>query len=147
MAPWLKWVIGIVVAIIVLFTILIFANRAFRHKYGFSLYGGGFLMLLGVAACVGGVLMIMAEMKLGYALFIITAITVIVTLVYDFKKCGGAGILAFILQILFCLPCVLVIFDVLFNRGRSTLQQSIDEDVYERRRARRQKRRNGGNNW
>lgn len=144
MPTWLKWVIGVLVAFIVLSIALYYTNRAFRKKYNISLFGGGLLLLFGVAGLVGGIFLAIGGVTYGYALFIITVITFVITLVYDIKKCGAVGILAFVLQLLFCLPSLLVVFDILFNHGRSTMQASIDESRRERRRERRAARRQNG---
>ena len=137
---WWVWAIIALIVVAVLSAVAFSVNRAFRRRYGVSLFGGGFLLLIGIACLIGGVLLVKGGTTIGFALFIGTAVTFIFTLIYDFKKCGGAGILAFLLQLLFCVPSLLIIFDVLFNRGRSTIQASIDEDRYERRRERRRRR-------
>lgn len=137
---WWVWLIIVVVVVAVLAAVAFSVNRAFRRRYGVSLFGGGFLLLIGVASVAGGIVLGKNGMPIGYALLIVTAITFLFTLIYDFKKCGGAGIVAFLLQLVFCIPSLLIIFDVLFNRGRATLQASIDEDIRERRRDRRRRR-------
>lgn len=138
--PWWGWVILALIVVIVLSVVLFKVNRAFRRRYGVSLFGGGFLLLIGIACLGGGIALVHNGSTIGAALFIGTAITFIFTLVYDFKKCGGAGLLAFLLQLVFCIPSLLVVFDILFNRGRSTMQASVDEDIYERRRERKRRR-------
>lgn len=146
MPKWAIWLIVGIAAFIVLGLILRKINRSFSLKYGFSIYGGAFLMLLAIGGAVGGAFMVKNDIKIGYALFALTVILLLITLIYDFKKCGlGGGILALFLQIVFCLPSLFIVFDLLFNRGRTTLHTSVNNDRYYRRRKQKDEyRRNGG---
>lgn len=122
---WYYWLIIGVVALIVLAIIMSAINRSFRRKYGMSLFGGGFLMLLAVGLCVGGYFLAKST-KIGYALFAAAAIILLIVLIYDFKKCGfGAGLGALILQIIFCAPSIFVVFDIMFNKGRSVNSAAV----------------------
>ncbi len=134
MAEWLKYLLIALGAVVVLAIILHFVNRAFRNKYGFGLYGGALLMLLAVAGIGGGVFLAVGGTTLwGVVLIVIGIIPLIITLVWDFKKCGGAGIWAFLLQILFCVPTLFVIFDIIFNKGNSTINNpSVYNSYYKK---------------
>ncbi len=123
MKPWVYVVIGIV-ALLVLVLIFYFINRAFRRRYGFSLYGGGLLMLVTGGGIAGGAILLKGgELNkiICFALIGVGVLAFIITLIYDIKKCGGAAILAIILQIIFCAPSLLLIFDIFFNKGRNTV--------------------------
>ncbi len=118
---WMYLIIGIVVfAVLALFFTLV--NRKFIRKYGFSLYGGGIALLIGAVSIAFGVLTIIEETgALSYVLIGIGALMIVLTLVLDFRKCGAlGGIGAFLLQLLFCVPSILVLFDLIFNKGRNT---------------------------
>lgn len=134
MAEWLKYLLIALGAVVVLAIILHFVNRAFRNKYGFGLYGGALLMLLAVAGIGGGAFLAVGGTTLwGVVLIVIGIIPLIITLVWDFKKCGGAGIWAFLLQILFCVPALFVIFDIIFNKGNSTINNpSVYNSYYKK---------------
>ncbi len=122
---WWVYLIIAIVAFAILAIIFTSINKKFIRKYGFSLYGGGILLLIAVGSIVGGYFCIDRGGFIPYILFAVGAIALLITLIYDFKKCGfGGGILALFLQILFCAPSILVVFDLLFNRGRSTLNSS-----------------------
>lgn len=134
MAEWLKYLLIALGAVVVLAIILHFVNRAFRNKYGFGLYGGALLMLLAVAGIGGGAFLAVGGTTLwGVVLIVIGIIPLIITLVWDFKKCGGAGIWAFLLQILFCVPALFVIFDIIFNKGNSTINNPSVYNSYYRK--------------
>lgn len=122
MDDWLKIVLIVAAVAVVLAVALHFINRSFREKYGFGLYGGALLMLVFAAGVVGGIFLIKDDRAtLGFAAIVVGAIALLITLVYDIKKCGAAGFLALLLQIVFCLPALFVVFDLVFNRGRNTI--------------------------
>lgn len=133
MQPWLMWLIIILAAVIVFGVIMHFINRSFRIKYDLNLFGGGLLMAIALASAVGGYFLVKGEAKIGYALFALTAILIIVTLIYDVKKCGGMGVVALICQILFSVGSILLIFDFFGNKSRSSVSHSIREDRIVRR--------------
>ena len=130
------YVIAGIVGVIVFSVILHFINREFRIRYRLNLIGGGLLMLIAIGAAVGGVLIVTkAGSKIGYALFALTAICVLITIIYDFKKCGGVGFLALICQILFCVPALILILELFTNTHGAIRDYERDErDI---RRARR----------
>lgn len=119
---WWKWLIIALVAALALYLIFYFINRAFSRKYGFSLYVGAFIILIAAALIgVGVLLLINVNTIFAAVAFAVGGILALIVLIFDFKSCGGAGILAFLLQILFCVPTVFVIFDLIFNKGRNTV--------------------------
>lgn len=134
MAEWLKYLLIALGAVVVLAIILHFVNRAFRNKYGFGLYGGALLMLLAAAGIGGGAVLAVGGTTLwGVVLIVVGIIPLIITLVWDFKICGGAGVWAFLLQILFCVPALFVIFDIIFNKGNSTINNpSVYNSYYKK---------------
>lgn len=128
MEDWLKYLIIGIVAVIVFWIVSAFVNRAFIRKYGFSLYPGGFFMAIAAALIAGG-LVLTATSAIGWVLAAAGAVIVVIILVYDFKKAGaGGGLLALILQIIFCAPAILMVFDLLFNHGRTFLGVSRRND-------------------
>ena len=128
MEDWLKYLIIAIVAVIVFWIVSAFVNRAFIRKYGFSLYPGGFFMAIAAALIAGGIVLTKTS-AVGWALAAAGAVIVVIILVYDFKKAGaGGGFLALILQIIFCAPSILMLIDLLFNRGRTFLGVSRKND-------------------
>lgn len=135
MADWLKIVLIALGVAIVLSVVFHFVNRAFRNKYGFGLYGGALLMLLAAAGIGGGGYLVATGTTLwGVVLIAVGIIPLVITLVWDFKKCGGAGIWAFLLQIVFCVPALFVIFDIIFNKGNSTINNPTVYGSYNKKR-------------
>jgi len=136
MKPWVYIVIGIV-AFIVLVTVFYFINRSFRRKYGFGLYGGGILMLVAAGGIVGGAILLKgSEVNkiLCFALIGVGVLAFIITLIYDIRKCGGAAFLAILLQILFCVPSLILIFDIFLNKGRNSVGNAGDVGRMDRER-------------
>ncbi len=133
---WMYLIIGIVVfiALAVFFNLV---NRKFVRKHGFSLYGGGVLLLISALSIGFGVATIIEETgALWYVLIGIGVVLTLLTLVFDIKRCGAlAGIGAFILQILFAVPSILIIFDLIFNRGRNVFSARNSIDYSRDRRA------------
>lgn len=128
MEDWLKYLIIAIVAVIVFWIISAFVNRAFIRRYGFSLYPGGTFMVIAAALIAGG-LFLSATSGVGWVLAAIGAVIVLIILIYDFKKAGfGGGLLALILQIIFCVPALLLLVDLLFNHGRTYLGVSRKND-------------------
>ena len=135
-----KIIIGAVVAVIVFSIVMHFINREFRIRYRLNLFGGGLLMIL----AIGGVVAFFLGLKgtipkgLGFAGLVIALILIILTLVYDCKKCGGAGVLALLCQIVFA-PCALfLILELFSNSGRSIPYGDYQDrrDIREARRRR-----------
>ena len=133
---WWVWLIVGIVGAIIYFVVMVKVNREFRARYDFSLYGGGFLMLI---AEVGIVLAIVfRENKIiliaGLA---VAALLILITLIYNIKRLGGVGGLALICQLLFSV-CSLFAFLNLFSREgrRSLVTDSLRDDFYVRRRRR-----------
>ena len=128
MEDWLKYLIIAIVAVIVFWIVSAFVNRAFIRKYGFSLYPGGFFMAIAAGLIAGG-LFLTASSGVGWVLAAAGAVILLIILIYDFKKAGfGGGLLALILQIIFCAPALLLVFDLLFNHGRTFLGVSRRND-------------------
>lgn len=121
-----QWVVIAIVAVIVLCVIMHFVNRAFRVNYNLNLFGGGLLMLVAIGACVGGYFLLKSDSKvIAFALFAVAALCVIITLVYDIKKCGGMGLVAFLCQILFSVGSLCLILEFKQN---GYIRNSASED-------------------
>ena len=119
---WWVWLIIAIVAVVVLGLIAGAINRFFIRRYGVSLFVGGFFALIAAACIAGGVFLVKDGSGVGWALVGVGAVILLVLMIIDFKKCGVVtGLFALILQIVFCVPGILLIFDLLFNHGRSTL--------------------------
>lgn len=112
-----QWVIIVIVAVIVFAIIMHFVNRAFRIRYDLNLLGGGLLMILSAGAGVGGYFLVKDGNNFGFALFAVAAILIILTLIYDCKKCGAMGVVALICQILFSVGSLLILIEFFTNHG------------------------------
>ena len=143
MPSWAKYLIIALVAVIVLSIIFSLINRKFKRTYGINLFVGGFFLLLAVGAIAGGVLLGLKVSKFGYALILVGLIIAIIVFVQDVKKCGGVGVVAWLCQLVFCVPTIFLIFDLVFNKGRSTAMTSSrygDRDMRYYREQQRKKR-------
>lgn len=119
---WWVWLIIAIVAFVVLGLIAGAINRFFIRRYGVSLFVGGFFALIAAACIAGGVFLVKDGSGVGWALVALGAVILLVLMIIDFKKCGVVtGLFALVLQIVFCVPGILLILDLLFNHGRSTL--------------------------
>lgn len=119
---WWVWLIIAIVAVVVLGLIAGAINRFFIRRYGVSLFVGGFFALIAAACITGGVFLVRDGSGVGWALVALGAVILLVLMIIDFKKCGVVtGLFALVLQIVFCVPGILLILDLLFNHGRSTL--------------------------
>lgn len=119
---WWVWLIIAIVAVVVLGLIAGAINRFFIRRYGVSLFVGGFFALIAAACIAGGVFLVKDGSGVGWALVGVGAVILLILMIIDFKKCGVVtGLFALILQIVFCVPGILLIFDLLFNHGRSTI--------------------------
>lgn len=133
---WWVWLIVGIVGAIIYFVVMVKVNREFRARYNFSLYGGGFLMLIAEAGIVLAI--VFRENKIiliaGLA---VAALLILITLIYNIKRIGGVGVLALICQLLFSV-CSLFAFLNLFSREgrRSLLRDSARDEFYVRRRRR-----------
>lgn len=110
-----QMILIVLVGIIVLTLIMHYINRAFRIRYDLNLFWGGILMMIAIACICGGFFIFKAEKKIAYVLLAIAVILIIVTLIYDCKKCGVMGILALICQIVFSPGSLLILIE--FFRG------------------------------
>ena len=119
---WWVWLIIAIVAVVVLGLIAGAINRFFIRRYGVSLFVGGFFALIAAACIAGGVFLVRDGSGVGWALVGVGAVILLILMIIDFKKCGVVtGLFALILQIVFCVPGILLILDLLFNHGRSTI--------------------------
>lgn len=119
---WWVWLIIAIVAVVVLGLIAGAINRFFIRRYGVSLFVGGFFALIAAACIAGGVFLVKDGSGVGWALVGVGAVILLVLMIIDFKKCGVVtGLFALVLQIVFCVPGILLILDLLFNHGRSTI--------------------------
>lgn len=119
---WWVWLIIAIVAVVVLGLIAGAINRFFIRRYGVSLFVGGFFALIAAACIAGGVFLVKDGSGVGWALVGVGAVILLILMIIDFKKCGVVtGLFALVLQIVFCVPGILLILDLLFNHGRSTI--------------------------
>ncbi len=124
--PWWVYVIIAIVALIVLIVIANKVNRAFLRRYGVSLFVGGFFTLLAAGCIAGGIFLVADGSGIGWGLVGLGAIILLIVAIFDFKRCGfGAGLLAILLQIIFCAPSILLVVDLIFNHGRSTFGSRV----------------------
>ena len=124
--PWWVYVIIAIVALIVLIVIANKVNRAFLRRYGVSLFVGGFFTLLAAGCIAGGIFLVTDGSGIGWGLVGLGAIILLIVAIFDFKRCGfGAGLLAILLQIIFCAPSILLVVDLIFNHGRSTFGSRV----------------------
>lgn len=124
--PWWVYVIIALVALVILIVIANKINRAFLRRYGVSLFVGGFFALLAAGCIAGGIFLVAGESAIGWGLVGLGAVILLIVAVFDFKRCGfGAGLLAILLQIIFCAPSILLVVDLIFNRGRSTFGSRV----------------------
>lgn len=134
-------VIGAIVGVIVLSVIMHFINREFRIRYDLNLFGGGLLMILAIGGIVVGFLSLSGKIDskaLGFAGFGLAALLIIITLVYDCKKCGGMGFVAFLCQLIFAPGALLLVFSFFSSKG-----SSYTESSWERRKIREERKRRG----
>lgn len=125
---WWVWLIIAIVAVVVLGLIAGAINRFFIRRYGVSLFVGGFFALIAAACIAGGVFLVKDGSGVGWALVGVGAVILLILMIIDFKKCGVVtGLFALILQIVFCVPGILLVFDLLFNHGRSTLASRVKD--------------------
>lgn len=124
--PWWVYVIIALVALVILIVIANKINRAFLRRYGVSLFVGGFFSLIAAGCIAGGIFLVAGESAIGWGLVGLGAVILLIVAVFDFKRCGfGAGLLALLLQIVFCAPSILIVVDLLFNHGRSTFGSRV----------------------
>ena len=147
---WYYWLFIAIAAIIVLAIILHLINRHYKRNYGMSLYGGGFFLLIAVGLAVLGGVLISKGKIFGAAFFVLTLVIFIWVYVYDAKRIGaGKAVGAWICQLLFCAPTLILIFDLLFNHGRSTAStyRYGDKDMRYYRQQQRKKRQDDYDNY
>lgn len=130
--PVWAYIVGGIVAVIVFGLVMHFSNRSFRIKYNMSLYGGGLLMLIAIAAVILGILVFQDDMPVKIGCFVGAGVLALITIIYDIKKCGGAGVLAFILQIIFCVGSLFVVID--FFKGNNISHYNREDRVVRDRR-------------
>lgn len=107
---WWVWLIIAIVAVVVLGLIAGAINRFFIRRYGVSLFVGGFFALIAAACIAGGVFLVKDGSGVGWALVALGAVILLVLMIIDFKKCGVVtGLFALVLQIVFCVPGILLI--------------------------------------
>ena len=133
--PVWAYIVGGIVAVIVFGLIMHFSNRSFRIKYDMSLYGGGLLMLITIAAVFLGIFVFQDNMPVKIGCFVGAGVLALITIIYDIKKCGGAGVLAFFLQIIFCVGSLFVVIDF-FKGNNVSYYNREDRVVRDRRRDR-----------
>ncbi len=111
---WLVLALGVAVIFGVVFAVI---NRHFRIKYGVNLIWGGVLVLIAIACIAAGIALIVLDSDVStpicVAVIAVGVVLYALTLIYDLKKLGSAGITAIILQTVFCVGCFLALVEAL----------------------------------
>ena len=129
-----QWVVIALVGIIVFSIIMHYINRSFRIRYDLNLFWGGLLMLIVIACAVLGYFASKEGRTIGYGLLAVAAVIVIITLIYDCKKCGAMGIVAIICQILFSAGSLFILIE--FFQGRKTTNYTTERYIRKKRKER-----------
>ena len=135
-----KIIIGVLVGVIVLSIVMHFINRAFRIRYDLNLFGGGLLMILAIGGAVLGAFALSGKINakaLIYVGFGVALVFSIITLVYDCKKCGGMGVVAFLCQLVFAPGALFLVFSFFSNPATSGLGDRREERRIQEERRRR----------
>lgn len=139
---WWVWLIIAFVGVVLLCTIMHYINKHYRIKYDMNLFGGGLLMLIAFAAFGFGIYLALQSNVIGYALLGLGGVITLITLIYDCKKCGWAGVPAVFFQLIFSVACLLLIIELMSNKGHSTTRLESYRETRDVR-ARREAYRNG----
>lgn len=117
---WWKIVLFAIIGIIALCVIMHYVNRHYKIKYRYSLYPGGFFVLLSIAAIIFGYFAEPSLKSLGTGLMVGGGIIILLIVIINIKKCGiAAGIFALIAQLIFGVVSVFAIFTS-FNGNDTT---------------------------
>lgn len=112
---WWQYLIAALVLAAVFGIIFTIINRHFRVKYDFNLIWGGVLVLIAVACIAVGIALITSGSDIGIpvcvAIVAVGLILYAVTIIYNVKRLGSAGITAIILQTIFCLGCLIAVIE------------------------------------
>lgn len=142
----MKYIIIGIVAFIVLGIILHFINKSYYMKYGYNLYGGGIAMLLVIACAAGAFLLSKTSVSIAMILGGAGVVILIILIVVNTKRFGfGAGIGALILQIIFSVPSLLLIIELISGKGYSSTYNSISRE--QRKMEQERQRRNNDRNY
>lgn len=131
---WLIFAAIALVAIIVIGVIMIRINRHYRINYNLNLIWGCAVMCLAVAAVAVGVILLINNTidsaAVCYGLIAVGVVLMIIRLIINIKKCGGGkGFLAFLIQLVFCIPGLIAVFDRT-NIKSSNIAHRSYEDRY-----------------
>lgn len=108
---WWKIAILALVGLIVLAIILHYINRRYKIRYNYSLYPGGFTMIIAAAAIVFGYILRPTKGTVGLGLMIAGALLLFIVIISNIKHCGFfAGIGAILAQVICGVACIFVIF-------------------------------------
>ena len=91
-------------------------------------------MLIVIACAVLGYFASKEGRTIGYGLLAVAAVIVIITLIYDCKKCGAMGIVAIICQILFSAGSLFILIE--FFQGRKTTNYTTERYIRKKRKER-----------
>ncbi len=131
---WLIVAAIALVAVIVIGIIMIRINRYYRINFNLNLIWGCAVMCLAVAAVAVGVVFLingtLDSNAVCYGMIAVGIVLIIIRLIINIKKCGGSkGFLAFLVQLLFCVPGLIALFDR-FKINSTNVAQRSYEDRY-----------------
>ena len=133
-------IVGGIVGLVLFGFFLRYVNVRVRARYGMSLWGGAFLMLLAEVLIILGIFLFKDSNGIRIGLCVVGGVLVLITLIYNIKRAGGMGILFLFLQVIFSVGCVFMVFSLFSRDGRRSLMVDEMDESY---RVRRYKRRHG----
>lgn len=114
---WWVYLVISLVAVIVVGVVFQLINRRFRVKHDFKLIGGGVLVLVALACIAAGVALIVIDADIStnicVAIIAVGLILYAITIIYNIKRIGSAGITAIIIQTIFCVGCLIAAIEYL----------------------------------
>lgn len=139
---WWGWILIALAGIVAFSFIMSRINAKFRENWDLNLFGGGLLMIIAGGCVAGGAILAKSPSPmLGWALCAIAAAVIILTLVYNCKKCGfGMGLVALLCQILFAPGSLILLVNYFQGTGyyagsssprRRKRKEYYDDDRYD----------------
>lgn len=134
---WWQIAVLAVCGLIMLAIAMSLVNRRYKRKYNYSLYPGGFFMLLSIGCTVLGSFITADKPTFRIGLIIIGGVGFAIILLTNIKRCGAAaGICAMLLQVIFGAASVFAVFKILAKddkpakRGLRTKKSSTAANRY-----------------
>lgn len=131
---WLIYIAIALVAVIVIGIIMVRINRYYRINFNLNLIWGCAVMCVAVIAVAVGIIFLINNTvdstALCYGLIAVGIVLMVIRLIINIKKCGGGkGFLAFLVQLIFCVPGLIAVFDRA-NLKSSHTSERLYEDRY-----------------